>query len=105
MTDVPKPALPETISVAAQAAVQAALQPLKPARFALVDEWHWVLSRSWSLRFIFLAFLLSAAEVALPLLSSAQGLPFYPILIAATAGAAFVARLVAQKREGVVSGE
>lgn len=69
----------------------------------IIDDIHWVIAHSWSLRFVFLAFLFSAAEVILPLLSDLQGLPFYPILIGLTTGAAFVTRLIAQKREGADS--
>lgn len=94
------------VSAAALDAVSAAVAPLpKPKRFTLHDDWEWILSHSWSLRFVFLAFLLSAAEVALPLFTSAAGLPFYPILIGLVTGAAFVARLVAQKHDGVADGE
>jgi hypothetical protein len=63
----------------------------------------WILERSWSLRFIFIAFLLSAAEVFLPLL--ADKTPLSPIefgsVLAVVTGSAFVSRLVAQKRDGV----
>lgn len=74
-------------------------EQIKVARFRLQSEWKWIVARSWSLRFVFLAFLLSALEVGLPLVSSAQGLPFYPVLIGLTTGAAFVARLFAQNKD------
>jgi hypothetical protein len=74
-------------------------EQIKVARFRLQTEWKWIIARSWSLRFVFLAFIFSALEVTLPLVSSAQGLPFYPILIGLTTGAAFVARLFAQNKD------
>jgi hypothetical protein len=64
----------------------------------LHDDFEWIVNHSWSLRFIFLAFLLSTAEVALPLMTNLKGLPGYPVVIGLTTGAAFVARLIAQKR-------
>lgn len=64
----------------------------------LHDEARWIISHSWSVRFVFIAFLLSAAEVTLPLLTNLQGLPGYPLLIGLTSGGAFVARMIAQKR-------
>lgn len=83
----------------------ARVTPVTIKRFRLVDEWDWIVAHSWSLRFVFLAFLFTAAEVALPLVSSIQGLPFYPMLIGLTTGAAFAARLFAQKRDGLEDGE
>jgi hypothetical protein len=74
----------------------------------LVDDVHWVLSHSWSLRFVFGAFVLSALEVGLPLILGSPATPLQSIVFAVTigltTGAAFVARLIAQKKEGV-SGE
>lgn len=73
----------------------------------LVAEWRWVLSHSWALRFVFLAFLLSVAEVFLPLALKSPSTPLqafgFAVAISLTTGAAFVARLVAQKRSGVPS--
>lgn len=71
----------------------------------LVPNWRRVLSRAWSIRLILLAFLLTVAEVALPLLDGLLPIPpgtFALLSGLATAGA-FCARLVAQK--GVRSDE
>jgi hypothetical protein len=102
------------VSEAAVAAVAAAVAQPKPTRLSrvrawfnglkLVDEWEWILAHSWSLRFMFVAAFLSALEIMLPLLTNLHGLPFYPLAIGVITGAAFIARIVAQKREGV-SGE
>jgi hypothetical protein len=80
---------------------------LSKARLALVGDAHWVISHSWSLRFVFIAFLLSGLEVFLPLFTDTTAIPrvLYAGLIAVITGAAFVARLVAQKRAGVYNGE
>jgi hypothetical protein len=66
----------------------------------LVPNWREVLARAWSVRLIALAALLSGAEAALylvgyrlPLTELQKALLFFAI-----AAAAFVARLVAQKR-------
>jgi hypothetical protein len=75
--------------------------PPKSKRFELVEDFHWVINHSWSLRFAFLAFLLSGAEIALPLITSLQGVPYFPIILGLITGAAFVARLVAQNKAGV----
>ncbi len=65
----------------------------------LVANWRAVLRRAWSVRLMLAAGLLSGAEIALPLLDGL--LPIPPGLFAALSGlatgAAFVARLLAQK--------
>lgn len=65
----------------------------------LVENWKEVFRRAWSVRLMALAFLLSFAEVALPL---AEGvLPIGPGWFAALSGlataGAFVTRFVAQR--------
>lgn len=77
--------------------------PPKPKRFKLHDEWHWILSHSWSIRFVFLAFILSGLEVFMPLFVDSTTIPrmTYAIAMAIVTGAAFVARLIAQSRVGV----
>lgn len=64
----------------------------------LYDNWREILRRSWSLRFIILAGVLSGCEVALPLIGDRY---FDPGVLAALSFvfvcAAFIARLVAQK--------
>lgn len=70
----------------------------------LVPNWRAVLTRAWSVRLMVLAFVLTALEVALPLLDGLLPIPPYTFAALsglATAGA-FVARLVAQNN---VSGE
>lgn len=62
------------------------------------DNWREILRRSWSLRFIILAGVLSGCEVVLPIIGDRY---FEPGLLAALSFffvcAAFIARLVAQK--------
>lgn len=73
----------------------------------LVDNWHLVLKRAWSIRFLIVAGALSGIEALLAILNSAAGVdtPWWfrlglmiatPIVIAA----AFVARIVAQQLTG-----
>lgn len=72
----------------------------KKFELRLVEDWHWIVNHSWSSRFMALAFLLSAAEAIMPLLTDQTAIPvhLYAILMGLVSGAAFVARLVAQKR-------
>lgn len=63
----------------------------------LYDNWREILRRSWSLRFIIAAGILSGCEMALPFM----GDQFSPGVLAGLSfvftAAAFIARLVAQK--------
>ena len=63
----------------------------------LVKNWRAVLRKAWSLRLMLLAALLSAIEVALPLFVDAVPRGAFAAISALTVGAAFVARLIAQK--------
>lgn len=85
------------------AAVQAVAKAIARPLVRLHDDWEWILSHSWSLRFIFLAFLLTVAETILPFFANMTPLPptLFGFILSVVTGAAFVARLVAQKREGV----
>jgi hypothetical protein len=67
----------------------------------LLPDWRDVLRRAWSLRLIALAGLLSALEVALTMFPDVLGLPRGTLAVATTlvTAAAFVARLIAQKRD------
>lgn len=63
----------------------------------LYDNWHEIVRRSWSLRFIILAGILSGIEVALPLFADDLPRNLFAGLSFVSVCAAFVARLVAQK--------
>jgi len=65
----------------------------------LIADWHWVLKRSWSVRFLAVAALLSGAETVLPLFQAR--IPHGPFAIASfiLTAAAFGARFVAQTRD------
>jgi len=63
----------------------------------LYDNWRQILRKSWSLRFILIAGLLSGCEVALPLIGDRFEPGVFAGLSAAFTCAAFIARLVAQK--------
>lgn len=63
----------------------------------LYDNWKEILRKSWSLRFILVAGLLSGCEVALPLIGDRFEPGVFAGLSAAFTCAAFIARLVAQK--------
>lgn len=63
----------------------------------LYENWKEILRRSWSLRFIILAGVLSGIEVILPFFSEDIPRNIFAGLSFIFVSAAFVARLVAQK--------
>lgn len=63
----------------------------------LYDNWRQILRKSWSLRFILVAGVLSGCEVALPLIGDRFEPGVFAGLSAAFTCAAFIARLIAQK--------
>lgn len=65
----------------------------------LIGDWKWVLKKAWSMRLMALATVLQVMEFMLPYF-----LPRFPsagltIVAALVTAAAFVARLVAQRRD------
>jgi len=71
----------------------------------LIDDWRDVLKRAWSIRLIVVAAILSGAEVALPFVDGLADIPrgVFATLSGITTAAAFVARLIAQKKAGGTS--
>lgn len=63
----------------------------------LDDEWKTILKRAWSVRLMLLAGVLSALEVVLPLFADFFPRGGFAALSGLTVGAAFIARLVAQR--------
>lgn len=63
----------------------------------LSDDWKEVLRKAWSIRFIILAGVLSGLEVALPYFATLMPRGTFAALSSVAIGAAFIARLVAQK--------
>ena len=63
----------------------------------LYPNWKEIARRSWSLRFIILAGILSGLEVILPFFSEDIPRNLFAALSFVAVSAAFVARLVAQK--------
>jgi len=63
----------------------------------LYDNWKEIVRRSWSLRFIILAGVLSGLEMILPFYSDEIPRNLFAVLSFVAVSAAFVARLVAQK--------
>lgn len=64
---------------------------------SLYENWKEILRRSWNLRFLILAGILSGCEVALPLFADNIPRNLFAALSFVFVCAAFVARLVAQK--------
>ena len=63
----------------------------------LYPNWKEIAKRSWSLRFVVLAGVLSGLEVILPFFSDEIPRNLFAVLSFLAVSAAFVARLVAQK--------
>jgi len=63
----------------------------------LYDDWKVILKKAWSIRFMILAGVLSAIEVILPFFEDRFPRGIFAALSGFAVGAAFVARLVAQK--------
>jgi len=63
----------------------------------LYDNWREIVRKAWSVRFMLLAGALSAAEVVLPLFADVIPRGTFAALSGVTVGAAFIARIVAQK--------
>lgn len=61
------------------------------------DDWKTILKKAWSIRFMLLAAILSAVEVILPFFEDRFPRGLFAALSGLAVGAAFVARLVAQK--------
>lgn len=68
----------------------------------LLSNWRDILRHAWSVRLLVLAFVLTCAEVALPLLDGYLPIPrgTFAILTGLATAGAFVARLVAQSKIG-----
>ena len=63
----------------------------------LYPNWKEIAKRSWSLRFVVLAGVLSGLEVILPFFSDEIPRNLFAVLSFVAVSAAFVARLVAQR--------
>lgn len=63
----------------------------------LYDNWREIVRRSWSLRFIIIAALLSGCEIALPLMGDYFAPGLFAALSFVFTASAFIARLVAQR--------
>ena len=63
----------------------------------LYDDWKVILKKAWSIRFMLLAGILSAVEVILPFFEDRFPRGLFAGLSGLSVGAAFIARLVAQK--------
>lgn len=60
-------------------------------------EWRRIVRRAWSIRFLILAGLMSAAEIVLPYFENALPRGLFAGLSGLAVGGAFVTRLIAQK--------
>jgi hypothetical protein len=70
----------------------------------IIDDWHWVVNHSWSVRLMMLAFVLSAAETTMPLLSDYAPHPVvYGVLTGLVTAGAFIARFLVQEQADVKS--
>lgn len=65
-------------------------------RFHLVDDWHRIARKAWSVKFALLAGVLSAIEVVVTLLTPQNPTPWFAAGAALLCLAAAVARITAQ---------
>lgn len=67
----------------------------------LVSDWRWVLARSWSVRFIAIAAVLSGLETAMAVFADNPPIPkgTFALLSFFVTAAALIARFVAQSHE------
>lgn len=67
----------------------------------VVKDWHWLLTKSWSLRFVILAAVLSGIEVGFSFFTDNPPLPrgVFAGLSSVVTIAAFGARFIAQRDE------
>lgn len=63
----------------------------------LKRNWLLIVRKAWSVKFMVLAFLLTAAEVALPFLDDSVPKGLFAFLSAVATAGAFVSRLMAQQ--------
>lgn len=63
----------------------------------LSTEWRKIVRKAWSVRLMVLAFVFTAAEVALPFFSDAIPKNLFAALSGLAVAGAFVSRLVAQR--------
>jgi hypothetical protein len=75
-----------------------------PARLQLIDDWHRVLKRAWSVRLIVLAMVLSGIEAGFSVMQALQIPPPMPagifaVLAGLVSAAALGARFIAQKKD------
>ena len=67
----------------------------------LHDNWRYLLRKSWAVRWIALAGLLSGVEVVLPLFSDAMPRNVFALLSLVATISAVVARLMVQPKDGL----
>ena len=63
----------------------------------ILNDWKLILQKAWSIRFMLVAGLLSGIEVVLPLFIDTFPRGVFAVLSILFTGAAFVARIMAQK--------
>lgn len=63
----------------------------------LIHNWKLIVRKAWSVKLMLLAAILSAIEVALPLMPDALPHGMFAAISGCTVAAAFVARILAQK--------
>ena len=63
----------------------------------ILDDWKTILKKAWSIRLMLMAGMLSGIEVVLPLFINTFPRGVFAVLSILFTGAAFVARIMAQK--------
>lgn len=79
---------------------QPSVPQVTPAKeWRIVKDWHWIVTKSWSIRWLALAAVLSGLEVAFTYFTDNPPLPrgVFALLSSITTIAAFAARFYAQR--------
>lgn len=63
----------------------------------LYDNWIDILKKAWSVRFMLIAMVMTAAEVVVPMYADELPRNLFAILSGVSVAGAFIARLVAQR--------
>ena len=68
------------------------------SKMKLIDDWHWVIRKAWSIRLAVVAAIFSGAEVIVPMLQTAMPHGIFAILSFVAVAGGFISRFVVQDR-------
>lgn len=68
------------------------------SKMKLIDDWHWVIRKAWSIRMAVVAAIFSGAEVLVPMLQTAMPHGIFAALSFVAVAGGFISRFVVQDR-------